>query len=542
MSLPIEVAGNFMELRTNHFHSGLDMKTNGRIGQPVMAVADGWVSRIKTSPWGYGKAIYIDHPSGYTTVYGHLDRLHGPLANRLLEIQYANRDFSIDQYFKQGELPVSQGQIIAFSGNTGGSTAPHLHFEVRRTTDQHALDPEDYGMKPPDKVFPLFAGLRLYPLDSASRCSVYPSGNTGFTCVQLNDSTYKLSPPANVAAWGTVGLAVNVTDRYSNSSNTCGVRAIRVSVDGTDLVDIHLDEIDFGLQRYANAYMDYGLFKERNMHYNRCFKLPNNRLDVYGRLPTPGQIRVVPGKDHAVQVVATDAAGNRSQLNFTLHGAGAEEAAQWNAPTPKGQLFRYDKPQIITLNGMRFSLPPNALYEDTYLATSMRVAPETALTPLYQLQNDYTPLQLAGELAIDIPSRVAPELFPSLLVVRMVKGKPVPQGGAVANGKITASVKELGAFTVMLDTTPPVLTPIGISAEMKGKKGFAIRVRDNLSGVGQWTGTLDGKWILLEYEPKSGLLQHQFDKYSDLPGPHEFILQVTDERGNRSSLTRKFSR
>lgn len=543
MKLPLEVAGNFMELRSNHFHSGLDLKTNGRIGQPVMSVADGWVSRIKTSPWGYGKAVYVDHPSGYTTVYGHLDRLNGTLASTLLDLQYAKRSASIDQYFKRGELPVAQGQVIAYSGNTGGSTAPHLHFEVRRSADQHALDPEAYGMKVPDRVYPTITGLRIHPLDSSSKTTSYPTGNVGFVVSELNDSTYALKPGTNIAAYGTVGISVNVIDRYSSSNNTCGIRTLTVSVDGKDVVGIKLDEADFGLQRYANAYMEYGLFKDNNMHYNRCYKLPNNRLNLYGKEPAQGRIQVVPGKDHAVQVTATDATGNRSKLTFVLHGATPAEAAAWPAAAPEpGRMCSFDQPNSIVEAGMSFTLPPNALYEDTRMRSSVSPAPKNALSPLFQVQDELTPLQVAGELTLDVTGEFPAAQASKLLVVRMVKGRPTAEGGTFSGGKVTASIKTLGAFTVMMDTVPPVITPIDLVADMKGRKSFRIRVKDNLSGLDQWVGKIDGKWILLDYEPKTATLEHLFDKHTDLPGQHEFQLEVTDERGNKSILSRRFTR
>ncbi|HRO39088.1 MAG TPA: M23 family metallopeptidase [Flavobacteriales bacterium] len=542
MDLQVEVAGNFMELRSNHFHSGIDLKTNGRTGQRVKATGDGWVSRIKISPWGYGKAVYISHPSGYTTVYGHLDRLHGRLASTLLELQYSAKSFSIDHYFKPGELPVQQGEVIAYSGNTGGSSAPHLHYEVRRTADQHALDPEAYGVKTLDKVPPIFAGIRLRPLDSLSRASAYPDHAVGFPVVALNDSTYALKPGTHVAAWGVVGLEVNVTDRYSNSTNTCGIRTLAVSVDGTTVCDIRLEEVDFGVQRYANAYMEYSLFKDNNMHYNRCYKLPNNRLDVYQGNGAPGRIAVEPGKAHTVQVVATDPTGNRSTLTFVLQGATREEAGKWPIARTGGTLLPFDRPNVVQQPGMRFSLPPNALYEDTYFKTTVAPAQAGALAPLFTIQDELTPLQLGCELSIEVGGPVPGGRTDKLLVVRRSKGKPVAEGGRWADGRITASVRTLGQFTVMMDTTPPVLTPVGLLADMKGRKGFKVRVKDNLSGLDQWSARLDGQWILMEYEPKTHALEHHFDVHSDLPGTHEFELEVTDERGNRSRLTRTFTR
>jgi murein DD-endopeptidase MepM/ murein hydrolase activator NlpD len=542
MDLPLEVAGNFMELRSNHFHSGLDLKTNGRIGQPVMAVADGWVSRIKISPWGYGKAVYIDHPSGYTTVYGHLSRLNAPLDSILLDLQYAKRSFSVDHYFKRGEIPVTAGQVIAFSGNTGGSTAPHLHFEVRRTADQHALDPEAYGIHPKDRVPPIFTGLRLEPLDSLSETGPYPSGAVGLVVVGSNDSTYALKPGLTAAGRGAVGLGVNVTDRYSDSRNTCGIRSLEVRVDGKTVVRIDLREVDFGLQRYANAYMNYDLYADKGMYYNRCYRLPNNPLAVYTPEADPGRIQLQPGQDRQVEVIAMDASGNRSTLRFPLHGATESEAAAWPKAKPSGQFCRYDQANTLQLAGMRMTIPPKALYEDSYIPVSQGKEPHGGLTPLYRVKDEFTPLQKHAKITLDVPGALAGKYGAKLLVARLVKGKAVAEGGTYSNGRITANVRNLGSFTVMLDTTPPVIDPMDLSAGMKGRKSFRIKVRDNLSGVDQWSAQLDGKWILLEYDPDAATLTHTFDRFSDQPGRHEFSLEVRDERGNVSRLTRSFTR
>lgn len=542
MDLPIAVAGNFMELRPNHFHSGLDMKTNGSIGQPVKAVADGWVSRIKFSPWGYGKAVYIDHPSGYTTVYGHLDHLNAALGEAILEAQYLAKDYSVDKAFAKGELPLRQGEVFAYSGNTGGSSGPHLHFEVRRTSDQHALDPEAFGMKVPDQVHPSITGLRIYALDDSSKCSPYPAGSVGFPVSALNDSTYVLKAGTNLAAYGTIGFAVNITDGYSNSHNRCGVRNMSMSVDGAPVFSAHLDDVDFAKQRFCNAYMDYGMYKGKGMKYNRLFKLPNNDLAIYGKETAQGRITVEPGKDHAVQVVGTDASGNRSTLTFVLRGVTAGVAAAWPADPRPGQLFRYNSPNLLVQTGLRFSLPANALYADERIRYALLPAPKGALSPVHRIQDENTPLQLAGEIRVSTPNDINDSLTSKLLIVRMVKGKPVAEGGSYADGTLTAKVRTFGDFTVMMDTLPPKLTNVDLKPVMTGRKTFRVRVGDGLSGLDSWTATLDGKWILLEYTPSSGTLMHTFDKYSSTPGTHRLVITAKDERGNRSDLTYDFTR
>lgn len=543
MDLPIELSGNFMELRTDHFHSGLDMKTQGREGFPVKAAGDGWVSRIKISPWGYGKAVYIDHPNGYTTVYGHLRDLAGPVADAALDAQYKAHSFDVDLPFEPGKLPVTAGQVIAHSGNTGGSSAPHLHFEVRRTSDQHALDPEAYGMEVPDKVPPTILGVRIDPLDSAARTSPYPAGAKGFAVTAKNDTTYVLKAGSLPAAFGTVGLSVNVIDRYSNSANACGIRRLEVSVDGTPVFSAHLDEVDFGLQRYADAYMDYRLFKANDMNYNRCYKLPNNKLALYGNEPAQGRIAVTPGKDHAVQVRAIDANGNRSTLTFVLHGATAAEAKAWPLRPAGGELFRYDRENVLANADLRFTLPPNALYADERITYLHAAGPERALSRVHHLHTPFTPLHVAGELKLRAVTAPPKGLESKALIVRLdEKGRPTAIGGNCADGWVTAKVKAFGNYTVMLDTVPPTIVNLDLKAAMAGRPSFRLRIGDDLSGVDQWVGKLDGEWILLEYEPKSRTLTHTFDRYSSKPGKHTFTLELADERGNRRTFTQAFTR
>lgn len=541
LDIPLSLAGNFMELRTSHFHSGLDMRTDGREGLDVKAAEDGWVSRVKVSPWGYGKALYIDHPNGYTTVYGHLRNYTGAIAEAVLDRQYKAREFDVDLTFEKGELPVKKGQVVAQSGNTGGSSAPHLHFEVRRTSDQHALDPERFGMDVPDSVAPTFIGLRIDPLDSLARVTPYPGKARGFPTVGA-DKGYVLKGGEAPAAFGTVGLSVNVTDRYSNSWSTCGIRSLKVLVDSKPIYSAELDEIDFGLQRFADAYMDFALFKGNDMYYNRCYKLPNNKLGIYGNEAAQGRISVRPGQELKVQVEAVDANGNRSELRFTLRGATPEQATAWAIPKAQGQYFRFDRENVLSNGNARFTLPPNALYADERILC--RTAKGTSpFAPVTKLHDPLTPLNLAGQLALKADITQAKGHMDKLLIVRLDdKGKPTPIGGTWADGEVSSKVKGFGDYTVMIDTLPPKVVALNIKPIMTGRDSLKVQVTDDLSGVDQWVGKLDGEWILFEYDPKRKMVVHRFDKYSGKPGKHELVLEVRDERGNTSTLRTSFQR
>ncbi len=544
MKIPIDLSGNFMELRSDHFHSGLDMRTGGQEGQPVMAAAEGWVSRIKISPWGYGKAVYIDHPNGYTTVYAHLRDLVGNVGETALASQYREKCFDIDQYVEKGRVPVVAGQVIGHSGNSGSSGGPHLHFEVRRSSDQHALDPEAYGMSVPDRVPPTLQGLRIDALGPEARVAPYPGGAVGFPLVARNDSTFTLKEGARPSAYGTVGIAVNVTDRYDSRSAKCGIRKLEVWLDGTPVFSALLDHVDFEVNRYANAYMDYRLFKDNRMDYNRCYRLPNNKLGIYGKEAAQGRLQLVPGKEHEVRVVATDANGNRSTLTFKLSGADAVAASAWAPAPPTGTLFPHDRANTLEQEGLRFKLPAGALYQDEHIRWSAGkdLAPN-GFAPWHALHDPYTPLQANGEVALRLDAPVPNGLEAKLVMVRKDhSGKTASIGGSVANGWITAKTRTFGRFTVMMDTIPPKISAVDLKPVMTGRRSFTLRVDDDLSGLDTYSGQLDGKWVLLEYDPKTKSLTHHFDVHSEGSGPRELVVEVGDERKNRSRFSYAFMR
>lgn len=541
MDIPMILAGNFMELRAGHFHSGIDIKTNGREGEPVKAVKAGYVARIRSSPWGFGKALYVQHEDGTTTVYGHLSRFAGATADAALKAHYEERSSTIDAWPPAGSIPVKQGEVIAWSGNTGGSSAPHLHFELRRTSDQHAIDPQGNGITLADRIAPEILGVRLYPLDSSSRVGPYPGKARGFAARKANGS-YALNADARVAASGTVGLAVHAIDHYDLSPNKCGVRRIELLVDSVPSFSVHLDEVDFDLNRYCDAHMDYALYKDQDMHYHRLYKLPNNPLGIYGSEPMQGRIVLRPGERRKITIVVTDANENRSTVRFDLHGADVAEAATWPRPKRSGTRFDHAVENRFSRDDLRLSIPPLALYDDLDLAYSTGPKPDGAFASLHRLGDPLTPMRLAGRLSIR-PDSLPEAIRDKAVIARMDgPGRYAAQGGTWETGWVSADVRAFGSFTVLVDTVPPRVTPVDLQADMSGRYGFTIRVSDDLSGIDRWTATLDGKWILMEYDPKQKTLVHRFDAYSEGKGSRVLKLEVIDERRNSSSLSFTFTR
>ncbi|MBL7938078.1 MAG: M23 family metallopeptidase [Flavobacteriales bacterium] len=540
MDIPLDLSGNFMEPRGDHFHSGLDMRTQGKEGIPVRAVADGWVSRIKISPWGYGKAVYIDHPDGHTSVYGHLQQLKGPVAEACLDAQYRQKDFSIDFTPEKGAIPVKQGEVIALSGNTGGSSGAHLHFELRRTSDQHALDPEALGIDVKDHTPPEMIGVRLYPLTDSSRVCPYPARSKGFA-TQGGTGRYGLKPGEMPMAYGTIGLALHTIDRYDGMAAKCGPRSIELFVDSQAVFSTAFDVLDFSTTRFCNAHMDHALFKGQKMDYHRCYRQPNDKLKIYGKEEAQGRIVLVPGRQHHVRFKATDANGNVSELVFLLKGATRQEAMAWTNDDAAGSLFRYDTENILAEDGVSLTLPALSLYDDTYVRYERKAPPAKAIVPLHILHDPLTPIHSYCSLHIATPG-LKDALRSKALIVRIDgESKVNAVGGTFSNGGMTAQVRAFGAYTVMVDTVPPVITNVDLKADMHGRSVFTLKVADNLSGIGNWKGLIDGSWVLLEYEPKNKTLKHIFDKHTKVPGKKTFSLEVTDDRGNTARYETSFT-
>lgn len=538
LDIPMFLSGNFMELRSDHFHSGLDIKTNGVEGLPVRAVKDGYVARIKVSPWGYGKAIYLQHPDGTTTVYGHLQRYAGAIADHVLEAQYAAHDFSIDNYPEAGKLPVKQGDIIAYSGNSGGSSGPHLHFEVRNG-DQHALDPEAHGIDLIDNLAPELRGLRIYPLDATSAAMPYPAGAKGFP-LQKGSDGYRLKQDT-IDAYGTIAFALNLVDKYNGTTNDCGPRKLELLVDDKPFFTVELDHIDFGLQRFCNAHTDYELFKENDLQYQRLYKLPMNKLGIYGNEPEEGRLTVEPGAFHRVRILATDANGNVSQLSFTVRGVEPEKAAAWLAKDGSGTLMKAGLENRFDGPGIRVVLPPDALYEDILFIHTVKPKPQRAFTALHAVHTYTTPLHVSATISLKADSMPAALTAKALIMRSGPKGKSSAHGGTWEKGWVRTTVKSFGNYYVAIDTVPPTITPIGLRSSMAGRAGFALRVSDNLSGLEKWHGTLNGEWVLLEFDPKAKSLSHQFDKYTNKKGRQVLKVNVQDERGNMSTFSYTFT-
>ena len=533
LKIPMLLSGNFGEIRPDHFHSGIDIKTMGTTGHHLFAIADGYVSRIKVQANGYGKSIYLTHPDGYTSVYGHLDRYREDIEAYVKGEQYRNRSHQLDLYLQSDQFRISKGDFIGYSGNSGGSSGPHLHFEVRTAADQHPTNVLKYGFEIADHRAPKFH--TLYLVNTGETGNVNGAyGKASFNLV-IDNGIYMVPWGTRLEAGGDLGIVAEVFDYLDGASNRCGVYSLEMFVDDRLVYSHMMDEFSFSETRYVNARMDYGEQVSSGKLAHRLYRLPNDRLRIYGRMERNGILRIDEEREYRIRVVATDVAGNRSEMQFSIAGR-----PSLNAPEPGMDStymhVSYDEEGVYRLEDMTLEIPANALYQDMDLTCSVSTGDGKYLTGIYSVGNPGVPLHRPATLSVKV---AAPDPVPGnkLLLVQVTGEEISPSGGTYKDGVVTASIRNFGEFAVLVDTTAPEIIPLNGSSrkDLSGTRALRFTIRDVLSGIERYEGYIDNRWALFEYDPKNDLLVYTFDEKMINKGQdHELELYVADARGNVS--------
>ena len=527
----ITLAGNIGEIRSDHFHTGMDIKALQGVGSPVYAVADGYISRVGVSPTGYGHVLYVTHPNGETSVYGHLDRFAPRIARWVRERQYAKRSFRVDLYPEKGMFPVRQGETIAYLGNTGSSGGPHLHFEIRDPQGRPRNLVAEGVFKVADRVPPTISRILLYETDSANGAP-YRALRQSVAVRTQPDGT--AVPEDSVLYLGRKGyLAYETIDYKDGKSNTMGVYAIEQRVDGSPNFSFAIDRLDFATNAYVNTFVDYPEnHKARRTSVLRAYVSPHNRLAVYGpsRRSGDGTISVEDSASRRIETTVTDDAGNRTVLRFRI-----ERGTTLCAEVPQGDPVPWWKGRTFRLPDATVAIPGGALYESMHLPACRDTV---CGIPVVRIGSADVPLQKAATVGIGatgLPESLQPK---ALLVSVAADGKPTNMGGRwdAVSGLVTASVKRLGSFAVAVDTLAPVIRAVyGSGARIPAGKTLRWRVTDDLSGIVRYTLTVDGRWELLAWDPKSRTMEHAPTR-GETPAKHAVVLTVRDAKGNTKTF------
>lgn len=533
VDIPIYLSGTFAEPRGNHFHSGIDIRTQGTEGLKVYSVQDGFVSRIKISAYGYGNAIYVQHPNGYTSVYAHLSGFNPEIEKYIHNLHYQKEECELDEGVPYGKLKVKRGELIAYSGNTGGSGGPHLHFEIRNTRTEHPLNPQLFGFTVKDKMAPIIHNVLVYAKD-------YNLVSPQHYAARKTTQGYRLMKDTLYFNTDTISFGLHATDKMENSTSTNGIYSMKVLVDGEPVYGFHMDSISFSTTRFVQCHVDNAEKVDNNNTVYRCHRLPGNDFNfVYDVQKNDGYLGLDDSTVHKVEIFCADVQGNSSVVVFY-----AGKSNQSNAYRMKeldfDTVFYYNRSNTFYGAGLKAQFPVDAFYNKvffSYDADSIQLKNMDALGPLHRLHKDTEPVHKNYTLSLFV-NEVPHHLQDKGIIVRIDRRGRIKAYTTKHNGAwFTASPREFGNFTLVIDTVAPSIRPNNFTPNgtITGKKELKFSASDDLSGIVSYRATIDGKWVLLTYDYKSDLLIYTLDERCPA-GEHNFEMVVTDDAGNAATF------
>lgn len=497
-------SANFGEMRPNHFHSGVDFKTDGVEGKVVVAVADGYVSRVLYSPSGYGLALYVAHPNGTTSVYGHLSRFRKDIADFVFAERHRLQRSRIDIECKPDQFRVKRGEEIARSGNTGSSMGPHLHFEIRQTASQKTLNIIAQGVvEPKDAISPYIMKLHYFEVDSINNIPLH-SKPTTYAVYKSDNNTYRTKQTSPIKVGRKGYFVVECSDRKDDCANTYGVYNLKAKIDGKRYFEYRNDGFTFDLSRYCNAVAWYPVQRKSRNEVMRMARLQGCPESFYPIMINNGVITTKAAEVRKMKIIATDDCANTSTLEFDI--IGKADSLCFRAELPKDAIvaeYNHDFAHKID-DRVSVIIPRGALFES--IALDLRpsdITPKSEsveiLSPAYTIHNGDTPLHKS--IGVVFTQKVAPELQPyTAMATVSANGSVSYAGGKYRLNRLAGRTTSFGTFCLVADTTPPTITPQFANKEdCRSKNRIAARVADNFAGVASYDAYIDGKWVAVDY-------------------------------------------
>lgn len=511
---PITFSGNFGEIRANHFHGGLDFKTGGTIGKPVRALADGYISRIRVTH-GSGYVLDVAYDNGYSTINRHLSAFVGDVARRVEDLQYEKGSWEVEITPEPDEYPVKAGQIIALSGNTGYSFGPHLHLDMIETATDEYIDPLPFFMnKVKDKTAPRAEGIMLFP-----------QPGKGVVEGKQTRRAFPAHPTKPITAWGLIGAGIRAYDYMDGVQNKYGVKTVILEVDGEEVFRSTIDRFAYEENRYINSWT--------HGQYMKSFIEPGNRLRMLqASNGNRGLVEINEERPYRFVYTLSDALGNTSKVRFTVQGQKTTIA-----PVEHREKYalKWDKVNYLQEPGLELVIPKGMLYDDVLLNYSVRAdSGDIAFT--YQLNDTRIPMHNACDLRIGLRRRPVEDVTKYYVAGVTARGGKYRIGGKYEDGVMKVRIRDLGTYTVAVDTVPPVITPV--NQAQWGRTGKIIfKAKDKETGINTYRGTIDGKYALFgKPNSISGNLVCELDpKHVEKGGKHVVEMTVTDGCGNRTT-------
>lgn len=532
----LNLSGNFAELRTNHFHSGIDLRIGGVEGESVYSPYQGSVSRIKIQAWGGGKNLYIEHTNGYTTVYMHLKNYSPKIEEYIRKYQYENQTYEFDIEVSKDKLRIEKGELIAYAGSSGSSGGPHLHFEIRDTKSQNIINPQHFGIEVIDSIPPFIESLLISPEGVFSRVEGMPKKQI-YEIIgdnQLRPKDKKtIKPNDTVQVTNQISLGLQAYDRSLGSTLKNGVYSYKLLVDDEIFWEFQIDEFSFDKSRYINACIDYELFRNKNQKYLITKKLPNNQFPNFKAINSTGIIKLEPNTVKKVEYILQDYKKNTTNFTFYLQASVSNPNTKTNYEKSSTETFYWQKDNTIVDNQFKVTVPKNALYEIADI-NYQRTIDLITQYPILKIESS-SALHSNMIIEIPIPNSIKPEHKTKIVVVEQKNRSKNSIGGEVNQNSIIASARFFGTYSIALDTISPTVVPRNFKSNVRLKpkqNTLTLRIKDELSGIAKYKGYINDKWVLMEYDGKTATLTYNIDNKELNQPTNNLRIELQDEVGN----------
>lgn len=533
LDIPLRLAGTFGELRNNHFHAGIDIKTNRRTGLPVYATADGYISRIKVAIWGYGKVIYINHSNGFTTVYAHLNKFGNGIQEYVKSIQYEKKSYETGNIFlKENQIKVTKGQIIGYSGRTGGFVEPHLHYEIRNTKTEKIINPLLLGIKIQDSIAPKIKKLIAYPMDSDSRIN-RSLKNQSLSIKKDSLNNYIAN---RLSASGKIGFGVNVYDLLGKELNKNGIYSLEMKINGIRHYYHDVETFSFSESKFINLLIDYEYYSKYKSRIQKTFREKENKLSIYKDLIEEGGITINEGLNYQVEIIAKDFIGNSSSLKIPVVGLKSESILNQERDTTAYKIVKKEF-QKFSKNGVTIAFPKNTFYKDLFLNFSVNDRIATIHKPIIPLDKKFT-------ITFDSIMYKKSEVNHIYIANMNNKKYPYYMDTRKKSDKLFTTTKTLGKYGLLIDNQIPKIYNSNFKDNdwMSRLRYLTIKISDSQSGIKSYEASIDNEWILMEYDVKKKRLSYDFRDKKLVGSKHIFKLVVSDNVGNTNTYKSSFYR
>lgn len=556
----IELTGTFGELRPNHFHAGIDIRPkHSGISEPIFSAGDGWISRVHIQPSGYGRVLYIEHPNGFTSVYAHLDEFSPEINAYVKSNQYAQEKFEVNLSPAPYQFQVKRGEQIGIMGNSGASQGTHLHFEIRKSGTDDAINPLLFGFALADDKSPKFYELKIYNLNDenenignkeiylrerAKKKKVKKGKKWKTVTIAPNpDAPYTIQEDTIEVNSDRVGFGIKTFDTHNWSGNTNGVFGVSLFQDDSPIYSFDTERINLTETRYINAHIDYIEKISGGGYFNRCYRLPGNFLSIYKDNINDGIVYLAPNQYSKINIVAKDVANNLDTLEFWVH-----RNNQTQPIPPTKSYFKhlhYNENNYFDYNGLSVNMPSGCLYESIFLnMEETGNSSNLAFSSNYKIHKTSVPIHKSFEISIK-PQKPVPDslLNKVCIALREGDGDLTNCGKEWQNGNLSAKVQSFGTYFIYADTVKPTIKPVHFQKDMQNERRMSFKVSDNMNidKFLEFRAEVDGNWILMNYDIKSKYLTHYFDERITA-GEHELKLMVKDNQGNEQIFQAKFLR